>query len=685
MRIAVDIGGTFTDLVASAEDGGEMRYVKCLTTPGNLTEGIANGFNKAGLEVASATHVIHGSTIAINTVIEQKGALTGLVTTRGFRDVYEIGRSNRPDAYNLFFKRPVPLVPRDLRVEVDERINSKGEVLEELHEDSARNAVRYLKSKGVVSIAVVLLHAYANSTNERKLAEIIFEEFPEAYVSLSHQILREFREYERTSTTVLNAYIAPIVSKYIADLQSMLKGSACHGNFLIMQSNGGAMSAELAKSRPVTIMESGPVAGVLGAAKLGRVLGHTNVISFDMGGTTAKSSLIVDGEAKFATGYHIGGYASGHPMMLPVVDITEVGAGGGSIAWIDASGGLKVGPISAGANPGPICYDLGGSEPTVTDANLVLGRLNAQRFLGGQMQLNLDKAREAIWAKIANPLRMSLEDAALGILKIVDTKMSLAVREVSVAKGYDPRDFALVAFGGAGPLHAVSIAKELSIPRVIVPNLPGNFSAIGMLLADLRHDFVQTHIAPMSAVDLTRMNALFHRMAEEGTSTLKQEGIDETNIQLCPSMDLRYQGQEYTLSVPVRSIPIRNEDLMHIRNRFNELHQARYSHSAPEEPVEIVNLRLSAVGPAGVHEASYLGERRESLAHFNDSSRNSRSVYFEDGAKPLTCGVYDRAILRPGEVLEGPAIVEEYASTTVLFPGDRATISESGAIIIDVV
>ncbi len=531
MRIAVDIGGTFTDLVA-LDDQGRIYQSKCLTTPEDLARGIEECFQRAEIRVSDGEFFVHGSTIAINAVLEHKGAPTGLITTRGFRDVYEIGRGNRPEGYNLFFKRPVPLVPRDLRLEVDERLYASGEVREPLNEESALAAIARLKSRGLQSVAVCLLHSYANSLHEEKLGELLRREFPEAYVSLSHEILREFREYERTSTTVLNAYVGPIVSRYLLSLERLLTDSGFRGTFRVMQSNGGVMAVETAKKVPVSMMESGPVAGVIGAAQLGEALNCRHVISFDMGGTTAKASLIRDFHPEVTSSYYIGGYVSGHPMMLPVVDIVEVGAGGGSIAWIDDAGGLKVGPQSAGADPGPACYGKGGEKPTVTDANLVLGRIATEYFLGGGIHLEREKSISALNERICRPLALSLEEAASGILEIANFNMSLAVRAVSVERGYDPRDCVLVASGGGGPLHAVAIARELSVPRIIIPPMPAHFSALGMLLADLKHDYVQTYLRELVEVSGAELAGRFAPLEERAVETLLEEGADKQRLLL---------------------------------------------------------------------------------------------------------------------------------------------------------
>ncbi len=633
MRIAVDIGGTFTDLVA-LDDQGNLYQSKCLTTPEDLARGTEECLARANLEVPKAEFFVHGSTIAINAVLERKGALTGLITTRGFRDVYEIGRGNRPEGYNLFFKRPVPLVPRDLRLEVDERLYASGEILKPLDEESAAAAIAELRSRKVESVAVCFLHSYANSVHEERLGELLQRDFPETYVSLSHEILREFREYERTSTTVLNAYVGPIVRRYLISLEKLLKDSGFRGTFRIMQSNGGAMAVETAKKVPVTMMESGPVAGVIGAAQVSEALNCRHAISFDMGGTTAKASLIKDFHPEVTSSYYIGGYVSGHPMMLPVVDIVEVGAGGGSIAWIDEAGGLKVGPQSAGAAPGPACYNKGGEEPTVSDANLILGRIDPEYFLGGGIRLARERAVRAVGERICKPLGFSLEEAALGILKIANFNMSLAVRAVSVERGYDPRDCVIVASGGGGPLHALAIARELSVPRVVIPPMPAHFSALGMLLADLK---------------------LLRRF-----------------------LDMRYRGQQYTIPVPVTEDLKTVGDFGAIRSRFDTLHQEHYGHSAPTEPVVIVNLRLSALGRS---------ENRFSLSRpLRDSDRGKRgerSVIFDDGSQPALCPIFLRSGLRAGDKFQGPVVVEEMGSTILVYPGDSAHVDERGHFIID--
>jgi N-methylhydantoinase A len=676
MRIAVDIGGTFTDLVA-IDDQGRIFRSKSLTTPDDLARGIRDCLQSANIDVTGANFFVHGSTITINAVLERKGARTGLITTKGFRDVYEIGRGNRPEGYNLFFKRPVPLVPRDLRLEVDERLYATGEVLKPLDENSALAAIGALQASRVESVAVCLLHSYANADHERRLGELLRKHFPEAYASLSHEILREFREYERTSTTVLNSYVGPIVRGYLGSLENMLASSGFRGTFRVMQSNGGVMSAETAKKMPVSMMESGPVAGVIAAARLGESLDCRHIISFDMGGTTAKSSLIKDFHPEVTSSYYVGGYVSGHPMMLPVVDIVEVGNGGGSIAWIDAGGGLKVGPQSSGAAPGPACYGKGGSEPTVTDANLIAGRIDPEYFLGSGIRLQRDKAAQAISEKIATPLGLSLEEAALGILTIANFNMSLSVRAVSVEKGYDPRDCVLVPSGGGGALHAIAIARELSVPRVIIPPMPAHFSALGMLMADLKHDYVQTFVRELADTTGVEISDAFAGLEKSAADTLKEEGAQPEQIVLRRFLDMRYRGQEYTLPVPVTENLRTLTNFSAIRSRFDQLHQEHYGHSAPTEPVMMVNLRLSALGKFENNlpvPSTWRDEDR--------GLRGRRPVIFE--SKPVECLIYLRSGLKSGDQLDGPAVIEEVGATILVYPSDKMQVNEFGHLVIEV-
>ena len=671
--VAIDIGGTFTDLIGFDDAAGRFVEAKSLTTPAELVQGILDCIRKSGLSAAAIDELIHGSTIVINTLIERKGAKTGLLVTRGTRDVYIIGRGNRPESYNLFFHRHRPLVPRHLTREIDERITSSGEVYRPLNKASVAEACRALAAEGVEAVAVCFLHAYADPAHERAAGAMVSEALPHAYLSLSHDILREYREFERMSTTVVNAYIGPIVGGYVKSLKSSLGDVGFRGDLSIMRSNGGVMTPEIATERPVAMMESGPVGGIIASARVGQALGFANVISFDMGGTTAKASLVRDGEPTLAPGYYVGGYASGHPVMLPMIDVVEVGAGGGSIAWTDDVGALKVGQQSAGADPGPICYRGGGTKPTITDANVVLGRLDPHNFLGGQMVLDAEGAKAGIEQEIARPLRMDTVAAAQAIVEIAIAKMSLAVREVSVEKGYDPRDFALVASGGAGPLHISAIARELHIPKVIVPLFPSHFSALGMLLADERHDFIRTFYCDLASLDFAALAAVHDEMANEARKSLRHSVKAQWQVEL----DLRYVGQEFTLSVPVALDAIKRGDRQKIRKAFDALYEHRYSHHSPDEAVEMVNIRLAAIG-----KRTQL--RFPKLAANAAAKPKRRNVYLGDAHKPVSCPIYQRAALGAGTRISGPALIEEHGTTTVLFKGDECRVARSGELIIDV-
>ncbi len=672
--VAIDIGGTFTDLIGFDESSNRFVEAKSLSTPAQLGRGIIDCIRKSGLDAAAIDELIHGSTIAINTLIERKGATTGLIVTRGTRDVYAIGRGNRPQAYNLLFHKHRPLVPRRLTREVEERLMASGEVYRPLQRASVEDACKMLIAEGVEAVAVCFLHSYVNPEHERVAGEIVRRAMPNAYLSLSHDILREYREFERISTTVVNAYIGPKVGGYVKALKDDLGAVGFRGDLSIMRSNGGTMTPEVANERPVAMMESGPVGGIIASARVGQTLGFPNVISFDMGGTTAKTSLIRDGATTMAPGYYVGGYASGHPVMLPMIDVVEVGAGGGSIAWIDDIGALKVGPQSAGADPGPICYRGGGTEPTITDANVVLGRLDPDNFLGGQMKLDAGGAARGIEDKIARPLKMETAAAAQAILDIAISKMSLAVREVSVEKGFDPRDFALVASGGAGPLHISAIARELYIPRVIVPLFPSHFSALGMLLADERHDFIRTYFGDLATIDFAKVLEVYREMVRDAATALRHAANAQRQIHL----DLRYVGQEFTLQVPVTLAQLEAGDRAIVRAAFDALYQHRYSHHSPDEPVEMVNIRLAVIGqrPRLRFPSAKSGAAAKPARH--------RKVCLSDPHRPTQCPVYDRPALGNGTTIVGPAIVQEHGTTTVLFKGDICRVVESGEMVIEV-
>jgi N-methylhydantoinase A len=676
-HVALDIGGTFTDLVAFDDVTSELRHAKSSTTPRDLTEGIGRCLTKAKIPLESCETFVHGATIAINTLIEKTGARTVLLATAGARDAYLIGRGNRPEAYNMFFQRPEPLVPRNMILEVDERLSASGEAVVPLTDAAIARICDEIAAFKPEAIAVCLLHSYVNPAHEIALGAALRKAFPSAYISLSNEILRQYREYERTSTTVVNSYIGPRVSSYLNKLAEELKSQAFGGTLLIMQSNGGVTSVASAGRVPVALMESGPVGGINASAEFGKRLGFRQVIAFDMGGTTAKSSLIRDGEPAIAEGYYVGGYSSGHPVMLPVVDVVEVGAGGGSIGWIDEVGGLKVGPQSAGASPGPVCYAAGGTEPTLTDANLILGRIDPHNFLGGEMILDLGAARAAMKAKVAEPLGLTVEEAALGMLRISIAHMTLAVRGVSIERGYDPRDFVMVASGGNGGLHAPLIASELSIPKVIMPVLPAHFSAVGMLMTDIRHDYVRTHSYSLQELDFAGLGAIFDEFAAEGHALLTSEGVPAGRQEMRLSLDMRYIGQEYYLNVPIKRTDLIPANRSAFKDWFDQAHQRNYGQSGGTEPVEIVNARVSAHG---------LRDRlpvRAATARNGMAGAKRREVYLESAQTPVDCAIYNRAELKPAAAVEGPAIIEEDASTVLVPAGARATMLESGEILID--
>jgi N-methylhydantoinase A len=668
--VAVDIGGTFTDFLGYDTASGRLLSSKAPTTPQALEEGIQDCLKKAGASVAAIDSFVHGSTIAINTVLERKGARTALVVTKGTRDVYKIGRGNRPDAYDIWFQRPEPLVPRHLTFEVEERLLATGAVQTPLNAVQAESVARKVAASGAEAVAVCFLHSWSNPAHESQMAGLL-DSHSELYRSISHEILREYGEYERISTTVLNSYIGPRMSRYLEGLERELTRDGFGGKLWIMQSNGGAMSASMARRLPVATLESGPVGGFIAAARTGAALGYPNVIGFDMGGTTAKASPARGGEPQMAHGYHIGGYASGQPMMLPVVDTVEVGSGGGSIARVDRSGSLKVGPVSAGAEPGPACYGRGGTEPTVTDANVVLGRLDPNRFLGGEMPLDVEAARKAIERSIARPLGLSETEAARAIIQIAVMNMSLAVRQVSIERGDDPRDFAMVAFGGAGPLHASEVARSLHIPLVVIPNFPGQFSASGMLMAEPRHDFVRTYYRPLDQTEFRDLQRIAAEM-----EALAQERIGSGDIRMRHFLEVRYTGQDFSLPIPVDPKCYADGYQATVRDQFHELHQTRFGYHDADLALEIVNARLAAT-------AASIMQTLPAPPQCRDRARiGTRPVIFN--ADAVDCPIYRRESLASSERIDGPAVVQEYASTTVLFPEDCAEVAPSGELLIRV-
>src|SRR5215210_8809363 len=595
-RLAADVGGTFTDVACFDESSGEFRLGKSLTTPSRLVDGIEAGLEKAGASFAAARLFLHGTTVAINTILERSGAPCALLTTQGFRDIYEIGRVNRPESYNLFFRRHQPLIDRDLRFEIRERMDALGKVLIPLDEDEVRRVAAAAVARDVQAIAVVFLHSYCNPAHERRVKQIIEETYPHLFVTASHELSQEYREFERTSTAAANAYIGPRVRRYLAEMDEHLQTAGFAGNFLIVQSTGGLFGAKEAQNSCIRMLESGPAAGVIGTKSLCESVGLQNAIAFDMGGTTAKAGVIHNGEVLMTGSSLIGGYSTGLPVQIPMIDIQEVGTGGGSIARVELGGALHVGPESAGAQPGPVCYGLGGQEPTITDANLVLGRLGADRFLGGEMPLDLAAAKRVLSEKIASPLSLDLAQAAEGILRIATTKMSHVVRWVTTERGLDAADFVLVAYGGAGPLHAAALARELRIAKVIIPRAPGHFSAYGMLIADLRRDFVNTWFNPLAEASFTAMETMFAEMERRGREAISKTHSRLSGIQVQRAADMRYVGQEHAVTVELPNGLFQAEDRDGIKQRFDAVHATRYGYSAPAEKAEIVSLRSAVTG-----------------------------------------------------------------------------------------
>jgi N-methylhydantoinase A len=681
-RLAADIGGTFTDVAAFDEKTGRLLLGKTLSTPSHLVEGISQGVEKAGTRYADAGLFLHGSTVAINTLLERSGASTALLVTEGFRDIYEIGRINRPDAYNLFFQKHVPLVERSLRFEVRERVTAEGEVLTPLDVAGVHAICDRLVALKIEAVAILLLHCYANPDHEIAVKGIVKQRLPHAFVTASHELSQEYREFERCSTTVANAYIGPRVSQYIAGIDRHIKASGFKGPFLLVQSTGGLYEAQQAQVQCVRMLESGPAAGVIGAQALCRELGVQNAVAFDMGGTTAKAGVVNDGHVLTTTTALVGGYNQGLPIQIPLVDVFEVGTGGGSIATVDASGALHVGPRSAGAEPGPACYGRGGTQPTVTDANLVLGRLGADRFLGGEITLDVEAAERAIREHVAEPLGMNVLDAADGILRVAVTKMSYAVKGVSTERGLDAAAFALIAYGGAGPLHASAIAREIGMSSLIVPRAPGHFCAFGMLHSDLRYDFVRTWFRQLDDVLFEEIEHVFDGLVAQGKAALGHSDIHPSSVTVGFAADMRYVGQEHPVTVDFAPGVLRKRERAVIKSHFDEVHQRRYGTCAPDERAEIVSLRATVTGVMSKPAVEKIrrGDRQPS----RDAERGTRPVYFTEVGRAIATPTYARQALCAGNCIDGPALIEEHASTTVLLPGDRLEVDDLGNLTIQI-
>jgi len=669
LRVGVDIGGTFTDVTVIEDETGRIISDKVLTTPKDPSQGVLEGLRQVGVDLAQASFLVHGTTVGINALIERKGARTGLVTTHGFEDVLEIGRGNRTVFFDIFHTRPEPLVPRRWRVGVPERLNYLGEILQPLDVQMAGAAIDHLAAQGVQSIAVCFLHAFQNPAHERQVKDLIRSRHPHVDVSLSSEVLAEIGEYERVSTTVTNGYLKLAIRAYLENLEASLKSMGSKVGLRVMQSNGGIMTAAMSKERPVQIIESGPVGGAVAAAYVGTLTGRPNIIAFDMGGTTSKANVIRDGVIQTTTEY----WPAGYMVKIPVVDIVEVGIGGGSIAWLNAEGFLTVGPMSSGAEPGPACYGLGGTAPTITDANVVLGRV--RQLVGGRMKLDADRARLAIQEKLADPLKIDSIETAVGILEIAVAKMADTIRAVTVARGIDPRDFVMCAFGGAGPMHAALIAREMEIPVTVIPPAPGTFSGLGFLCSDFRHDFVQTFLMNTAKPDGKRIREIFAELDSRGTQVLEHEGFRAEDIVLERSLDMRYVGQAHEVNVRFPG-SWTEAVLSSAAEDFHRRHEEHYGHCAPGEPVEIVNLRVTAIGR----------NKSPTIRHAPQAGRESptgrRNVYFKELGGWTECPIYERTALPAGLRLAGPVILEEHTSTVVVPADFQAEIDAYGNVIL---
>jgi N-methylhydantoinase A len=676
-RAAVDIGGTFTDLVYLSEASREVGLGKSSTTPARFEDGVMKVVGEAELD--DVAFLAHGTTVIINALTERKGAVTALITTRGFRDVLEIQRANRPDLYNLAYSKPKPFVPRRLRLEVTERVSYKGEVTTPLDEDDVRAAVGEALRQGAAAIAICFLHSYANPAHERRAAEIVRAEWPEVAVTTSHELTSEWREFDRTSTAVLDAYVKPTAERYLGRLADRLgeAGIAAAARHA-MQSNGGVSRFDVAGRTPINLIESGPVGGVIGSAVIGELLGEPNLITLDIGGTTAKASLVERGDVRITSEYYLERTPTfaGYPIRVPVVDIVEIGAGGGSIAWIDPADALKVGPQSAGAEPGPACYGWGGTDPTLTDANVIAGRINPDYFLGGQIRLDVERAREAL-RPLAERLDVSIEEAALGVIRIANANMINLLKLVSVRRGRDPRDFAIVACGGGGSMHATALARELHVPRVIVPIAPGHFSAWGMLMSDLRHDLVQTRFERAHEVDLVELTGIWRALEERMLASFADEGMLPERVTFARTADMRYAGQEHTVNVPIPLGELDEAAREEIERRFHDLHEQLYTFRQ-DSPVEFVNFRLAGFGAVEKPEL----KRIESNGRPESALKGIRDVDFDELGRH-EARIYERHRLGAREELEGPAVVEEPAASTVVFPGQRVSVDELGILIVN--
>jgi N-methylhydantoinase A len=677
--IAIDIGGTFTDLVACDVETGAVAYAKSPTTYDRLGDAIFDCIRKAALDPREASFIKHGTTLVINALLQRGGARTALLATKGFRDLLEVGRGNRTQPFNLRFRREAPLIPRELRFEIDERIDGSGGIRTPLVIGDLAQLAKTLRTQNVEAVAISFLNSYRTPEHELAAATELRRLMPDVFITTGTELTREWHEFERTATAAANAYVGPQVSKYVTEFDAELRNGGFGGSLLLMGSHGGVISAERGCREPITLVESGPVGGCIGAAAYGEILGVDNLVAFDMGGTTSKCAMIERGRYAVESIYYIGGPDAGFPIRGNVIDILEVGVGGGSIAWLDDQHRLYVGPRSAGSMPGPACYGRGGAEPTVTDANLLMGRLDPDNFLGGEMRLVTDSGRDALVKRIAGPLEYGGEDSAMrsakGVLTIANLTMSSIIKKVSIARGYDPRDFALFCYGGGGPLHGIELARALKIPRVIVPPEPGNFSAIGMLLANPRLDTARTMVVRLNSDNLAKIAAVYAELESKGRQALQREFGDGTTT-IEREVEMRYKGQHHSIKIPIGE----SDDAARLRDRFDQEYLRRYGHANAEAEVEIVVL----------HSLATLHMKRPEIARLARPAGASaargletRQIFFLEEDRFIPTRVYDRSSLDQGFRARGPALIIEYGSSTLIGPNDRFTIGRLGEIDID--
>ena len=690
-RIGIDIGGTFTDIVFMAESGNVLTK-KISSSVDNyaqaIVDGLANVFETQGLSGADVIEVLHGTTVASNAILEHKGAKTGLIATKGFRDILEIRNLRVPKLYDLHWEKPPALVERYLRLTVDERINTAGKVQTQLDLSEAEAAVERLLAEGVEVICVALINSFANPAHEKAIKEIVKNKAPDIPVCISFDVLPEIKEYERTSTTVINAYLLPIVSKYLVTLDNELTRANIQSPLLLMQSNGGLITAETASQLPCNIVESGPAGGVVGGQAFGSKIGLKNIITFDMGGTTAKTSLIEDGKYTRSLEFQVGGgiltgsrlmTGAGYLLKVPAIDLAEVGAGGGSIIWIDAGGSLRIGPHSAGAEPGPVCYDMGGTKPTVTDASVVLGYLNPAHLVGGELAIDAEKSRAVLQEKIADPLGLDVAHAAFGAHRIAISNMIRAIRAVSSERGRDPRDYAMVPFGGNGPLFATGMASELQMKRIIVPPSPGLFSSFGLLYADVEHHFSRTVQQVIRDINPKQLTDVWRELEEMARTQLATDGFSDSRMRFTRAANLHYKGQIFELNVAAPDGEFDMAKITELEEAFGAEHERTYGHRAgPKEPVEIVNAQLVGLG---LPDRPRVPERVIAKIRVLEKALEPRQAYFGPDTGWLKTPVLTRA--RLSTPVHGPVIVEEYDATCLIPPGARAKLDGYGNIIID--